>query len=135
MFKRFKFLLILLPILVLPLSGFPQTICDSNSKLLVNISGGEIRASNSRRIGSISSDGSVRNSNGKKLGVIQDGKIVNENVQTIYKYDGSGTVRDRNGRLIYRISDRDIRNSSGQLLLKYDSIDRMYITEYLCFFY
>ena len=103
MSRRYLHLILLLPILLLPQQGISQTVRDSNSKLIVKISNGDIRDSNARKIGTVYYDGEVRNSSGKKLGTIHDGKVVNENGLTIYKYDGSGTVRDMNGMMIYRI--------------------------------
>ena len=134
MSRRYLTILLLLPFLFIPQRGFSQTIRDSNSKLIAKISGGEIRDSNSRKLGSISSDGTVRNNSGKKLGTIQDGRILNENGLTIFKYDDSGTVRDRNGRLIYKISNGEIRNSSSKLLFKYEDIELTHLIAYLCFF-
>ena len=97
-FCHFSFFLFLL--LLLPKLCFAQYIRGSNSKVIAKISGGEIRDSNSRSLGSINIDGTVRNCNGKKLGTIQDGRVVNENGLTI---DDSGTFRDSNGRLMFRI--------------------------------
>lgn len=120
--------------LILPSTGISQTIRDGNSKLIVRINGGEIRDSNSRKIGTIYSDGVVRNSSGEKLGTIQDDKVVDDNGATVFKYD-SGTVRDKNGRLIYRIAHGDIRSSSNKLMFKFEGIDESYLIGYLCFFY
>ena len=128
-------LLFLLPILIFPHLGISQTIRNSNSILIVKISNGEIRDSNSRKIGSINSDGIVRNSSHKKLGTIQDRKVVNGNGMTIFKYDVGGTVRDKNGRLTYRIGNSDVRNSSSKLIMKYESIELTHLIGFLCFFY
>jgi hypothetical protein len=111
-----------------------QTIRDDNSKLIVKISGGEIRDHNSRKLGSIASDGTVRNYSSKKLGTVQESRVINENSQTLFKYDDSGTVRDRNGMLLYRINNGDIRNSSSKLLFKYGGIELTHLLAYLCFF-
>ena len=126
---------ILMLFLILPYAGTSQTIRDSNSKLIVKISNGEIRDNYSRIIGSINSDGVVRNSSSKKLGTIQDRKVVNGNGMTIFKYDVSETVRDKNGRLTYRIGNSDVRNSSGKLIMKYESIEITHLIGFLCFFY
>ena len=129
-------LFFLFSILALPHTGNAQTIRDSNSKLIVKIENGEISDNNSRKMGSISSDGVIRNSSYKKLGTIQDGKVVNGNGMTIFKYDGNGTLRDKNSRLIYRIGNNgDIRNSSSRLILKYKGIELIHIIGFLCFFY
>ena len=133
MTRLYLILLLLLP-LFLPNTGISQNLRNSNSKLVAKISNGEIRDYNSRKLGSISNDGTIRNSNGKKLGAVQDGKVINENGLTIFKYDDSGIIRDKNGRLIYRISNGDVRDSSGMLLLKYEEIEMNYIVGYLCFF-
>ena len=135
MYRLAQHLLFLWLILILHHTGFSQIVRDSNSKLIAKISGGEIRDSNSRKMGIIYSDGVVRNSNGKKLGEIQDDKVINDNGATIFKYDSGGTVRDKNGRLIYKIGNGVIRNSSGKLIMKYESIELTHLIGYLCFFY
>ena len=135
MSRGYMQILVLLPFLFLPFVGISQTVRDSNSKLMVKISDGEIRDSNSRRLGTIGSDGTARNSNGKKLGTVKHGKVINGNGSTIYQYETNGIVRDKNGRLVYRINDGDIRNSSSKLLFKYEDIVLTHIIGYLCFFY
>ena len=135
MSRPYFYLSLLFCFLVVTHTGISQTVRDDNSKLLVRINGGEIRDNNSRKMGTIFSDGVVRNSSGEKLGTIQDDKVINENAATIFKYDSSGTVRDKNGRLIYRIGNGDIRNSSSKLMFKFEGIDESYLIGYLCFFY
>lgn len=134
MSRPYLHLILLLPILALPHFSISQTIRDSNSRLMVKISNGEIRDSNSRKPGSISGAFVVRNNSGKKLGTIQNGKVANENAATIFKYDVSGTVRDKNGRVIYRIGNRDIKNSFGKLIMIFERIALIHIIGYLCFF-
>ena len=134
MSKGYLKILLLLPFVVLPYIGISQTIHDHNSKLIAKISNGEFRDNNSRKLGSIGSDGTVRNSDGMKLGTVKDGKVINENGLTIFKFDVSGIIRDGNGRLIYRISTGDIRNSSSELLLKYENIELTHLIGYLCFY-
>lgn len=97
MSRPYLHLILLLPILLLPYRSISQTIRDSNSRLIVKISNGGIRNSNSRKIGKIYSDDVVRNGFGKKMGTIRDGKVVNDNGLSMFKYDGSGIVRDKNG--------------------------------------
>jgi len=63
MSRLYLLILLLFQFLILPHLSISQTIRDHNSRLMVNISNGEIRDSNSRKLGSIASDGTVRNSN------------------------------------------------------------------------
>lgn len=135
MSRPYLYMLLQLLFLMLPQFGISQTIRDNNSRLVVKISNGEIRDSNSRKIGTIYIDGVIRNSNGEKMGTIREGKVVNENGLTIFKYD-NGIIRDRDGRLVYKIATNgDIRDSSGRLILSHENIEFNTLVGYLSFFY
>ena len=134
MSRKYIFIIIFYFLCISSFSSYSQTVRGSNSRLIVKISNSEIRDSNSKKIGTIYSDGVVRDSKGIKLGTIRYDTVVNTNGATIFIYDKNGTMRDINGRMLYRIGNNSIRDSSGRLIMKYEDVPLTHIIGYICFF-
>lgn len=102
---------------------------SSNEQLGSVESDGTIRNANGSCIGKIERDGTIRNSSNSRVGKIEsDGVIRNGNNSCIGKVESDGTVRDGNNSRIGKIeSDGTIRNGNGSPIGKASGIDKKYV--------
>ena len=79
-----------------------QTLRGSTNNYIGSIdTDGVIRNKNNSQVGRICSDGVIRNSNNSQIGKIEsDGVVRNSNNSQIGKVESDGTVRDRNNAQI-----------------------------------
>lgn len=121
---------------------------------LTTVCAQEVKLSDGKQIGSISSDGTIRNRSNAQIGKISsDGTIRDRNNTQIGKIESDGTVRDRSGSQVGRIksdgtvydrnnsqigkveSDGTVRNRQNSQIGKASGVKREWVAVAFFFFY
>ena len=113
---KYKVIITLLMVLFVGNMADAQSFHDNNNRLLGTVeSDGTVRNANNMRLGKIYDDGAIRDNNNRRVGIIEkDGTIRNNNNMRLGTVSSDGVVRDNNNvRLGTISSDGAVRNNNN----------------------
>jgi hypothetical protein len=114
---------------------FPQTYRNASGKKIFTIKEGIVRTSDSRRIGTIDKNWTIRDKSGRRMGTFNDRAIRDGHGKLLFKLDEKGVLRKSSGRRQYLIQDNgDVRDADHRRIGSADGLSVKEIAIILVFF-